>query len=553
MLVENFFLLHSMDYAVRHKLPGWASFRSLLSLSALSQPHIGIRKYFGEKVALYFLWLETYTKFLWYPVLPGLAMTSYSMIANKPYNNPLMCIFAGCLLLWSVAWIRHWDHVEARFAKESGSAAESEQEMCRDEFVGEEEKVEDDKIHKMLFQYPLTMYRRPNGELCERKDTPVRRRLMKIFVTYPITLALVGGLVAVLIEITNWRFTHEDSPAWYASLATFIVMKVFAALFDKISEWLNDLENNRTDTEYENSLILKSFLFFFCNAYSALFIILFYPQDATVSYSDRLDQLSSQMTTILLVMPAVQNIIEVVLPIFGAKMRIRSDLLGSSWKALYSIVCGCGREVQGENAQEADFRRCLWKECQMEPFTAITGDYLEIAIQYGYMTMFACTFPWAPAAAFIYNVIEVRVDAYKFLYHTQRPRHVPAKSIGSWKFIFRFLVAVSIMTNGYITCFMSDTFQDISLVADHVTGRTRAFVVVQYIFLLVVIAALVLIPVVPIDILKENAKEDILQQRSNVERTRLKQKVAKGGMKTPREGVPELLTPRTFEGRNQGE
>jgi hypothetical protein len=33
------------------------------------------------------------------------------------------------------------------------------------------------------------------------------------------------------------------------------------------------------------------------------------------------------------------------------------------------------------------------------------------------MTMFAATFPWAAPAAFLYNLLELRVDARKLLYY----------------------------------------------------------------------------------------------------------------------------------------
>ena len=47
------------------------------------------------------------------------------------------------------------------------------------------------------------------------------------------------------------------------------------AVYLLLAQKLNDLENHRTDSEHEDALILKTFLFQFCNSYGALFYIAF--------------------------------------------------------------------------------------------------------------------------------------------------------------------------------------------------------------------------------------------------------------------------------------
>lgn len=43
-------------------------------------------------------------------------------------------------------------------------------------------------------------------------------------------------------------------------------------------------------------------------------------------------------------------------------------------------------------------------------------DYAELAIQYGYTTLFVAAFPLAPLLAYISNIVEIRTDAGKLLY-----------------------------------------------------------------------------------------------------------------------------------------
>lgn len=46
----------------------------------------------------------------------------------------------------------------------------------------------------------------------------------------------------------------------------------------KIARWLTHNENLRTDTEYEDQLILKIMLFEFTNSYASLFYLAFFAQ-----------------------------------------------------------------------------------------------------------------------------------------------------------------------------------------------------------------------------------------------------------------------------------
>lgn len=59
-------------------------------------------------------------------------------------------------------------------------------------------------------------------------------------------------------------------------------------------------------------------------------------------------------------------------------------------------------------------------------------DYLEMIIQYGFLTMFAAAFPLAALFALINNVIEIRVDSYKSMTEYRRPIPKNASNIEPW-------------------------------------------------------------------------------------------------------------------------
>ena len=56
--------------------------------------------------------------------------------------------------------------------------------------------------------------------------------------------------------------------------------------------------------------------------------------------------------------------------------------------------------------------------------------FLLTVIQYGFVTIFVAAFPLAPLCALLNNVIEIRLDAYKFVTQWRRPVANRAQDIG---------------------------------------------------------------------------------------------------------------------------
>ena len=57
---------------------------------------------------------------------------------------------------------------------------------------------------------------------------------------------------------------------------------------------------------------------------------------------------------------------------------------------------------------------------------------LPAVIQFGFVTLFVASFPLAPLFALLNNIIEIRLDAKKFVTELRRPVAIRAKDIGKW-------------------------------------------------------------------------------------------------------------------------
>jgi len=91
----------------------------------------------------------------------------------------------------------------------------------------------------------------------------------------------------------------------------------------------------------------------------------------------------------------------------------------------------------------------------MEPYSGTFDDYNEMAIQFGFVTLFAAAFPIASLASLINNIVEIRSDAFKLLLHTQRPNYAGCEDIGSWQGVFTVLSTLAVITNVCLIGFTS--------------------------------------------------------------------------------------------------
>ena len=70
--------------------------------------------------------------------------------------------------------------------------------------------------------------------------------------------------------------------------------------------------------------------------------------------------------------------------------------------------------------------------------------------------MFVAAFPLGPLFALINSIIEIRLDAIKFLCHFRRPDVVRVEDIGAWYSVLAALTRVSVLVNAFVLAFTSE-------------------------------------------------------------------------------------------------
>jgi hypothetical protein len=261
-------------------------------------------------------------------------------------------------------------------------------------------------------------------------------------------------------------------------------------VYRRIARRLNDWENYEYDSESNDNLAIKLYLFQFINSYSSLFYIAFIKawaegkcqSSCTGSAFDCrlscMDELKIQLGTIFLINMCM-NVMELGLPYMKSKYRKYSEK-----KAQKEIEQRLGS--QHKKASEYE------KQSKLEEYETPLDDYMEIIIDYGYVTMFSTAFPPVAILALLVNIFEVRVDAFKLCYLTRRPYPAPANSIGEWERVIGIVSILGTLTNTGIIVFTSDIFR-----LNTYKEKILYFLVIEHILIFFKIILARIIPDVP--------------------------------------------------------
>lgn len=228
-------------------------------------------------------------------------------------------------------------------------------------------------------------------------------------------------------------------------------------MYEYLAVWLTELELLRTQTEFDDSLTLKIYLLQFVNYYASIFYIAFVkgkfigtPENYNRFFDFRqeecgvggcLMELFIQLAIIMCGKQAMNACVEMLWPMlmkYLNKMRLKTGKNRDK-----SIKEKGNRYVNDLKLIEFGSR-------------GLFPEYLEMVLQYGFITIFVVAFPLAPFFALLNNIFEMRFDAKKLLVYYRRPIFARVHSIGVWYRILDCISKLSVITNGFIIAFTSD-------------------------------------------------------------------------------------------------
>uniref|UniRef100_A0A8C2NJ86 Anoctamin n=1 Tax=Capra hircus TaxID=9925 RepID=A0A8C2NJ86_CAPHI len=481
------------------------------------QPIDLIRKYFGEKIGLYFAWLGLYTSFLIPSSVIGIIVFLYGCAtieedipskemcdrqnaftmcplcdtscdywnlssacgtarASHLFDNPATVVFSIFMALWATMFLENWKRLQMRlgyFWDLTGIEEEEEraQEHSRPEY---ETKVRE----KMLKESNKSVVQKlgTSGTEAEDEDDEDKLTWKDRFPGYLMNFASILFMIALTFSIVFGVIVYRITTAAALSLnkatrsnvrvtvtataviINLVVILILDEIYGAVAKWLTKIEVPKTEQTFEERLILKAFLLKFVNAYSPIFYVAFFkgrfvgrPGSYVYVFDGYrmeecapggcLMELCIQLSIIMLGKQLIQNnIFEIGVPKLKKLFRKLKD------------------ETEPEEADSAHSKHPeQWDlDYSLEPYTGLTPEYMEMIIQFGFVTLFVASFPLAPVFALLNNVIEVRLDAKKFVTELRRPDAVRTKDIGIWFDILSGIGKFSVIINAFVIAITSD-------------------------------------------------------------------------------------------------
>ncbi|XP_077591337.1 anoctamin-2 isoform X1 [Stigmatopora nigra] len=411
--------------------------------------------------------------------------------ASYLFDNGATVLFAIFMSLWAACFLEHWKRRQMCLKHTWDlTSLEDEEERVQEELRPEYEEALQEKKDKMKEKWKKKMTQSEDGVDGERDRMisyqlepesldvedhlpgyliNVSTLLLLVFVTFS---AVFGVAVYRICMLSVWSMNpdHEAKASVRMTVTTtgiilnMMVVLVLEEVYGAIAVWLTELELPRTQDEFEERLIFKSFFLKSMNAFAPIFYVAFFkgrfsgrPGDYVYVFSvyrmeecappGCLIELCIQLSMIMLGKQLIQNnVFEVLIPKLKKMYRTMQE----------QKVKNRGTEDEMDEDEEKRSKQQFHKDFTLEPFEGVSPEYMEMIIQYGFVSLFVASFPLAPAFALLNNVIEIRLDAAKFVTEIRRPDAVRCKDIGIWYNILCGISKFSVITNAFVISFTSE-------------------------------------------------------------------------------------------------
>ncbi|KAI5866782.1 DUF590-domain-containing protein [Durotheca rogersii] len=440
--IVSIFPLHNHAFN-RQWIKQWSS-KYLLNDKDLDQ----IRDKFGESVAFYFAFLQSYFAFLIFPAAFGFA----AWLLLSRYST----FYTLLNSLWSVIFFEWWKKKEVDLAVQWGVRGVSRIQRPRTQFRWDREAAD-----------PVT------GETVKVYSPVKRLKIQLLQVPFALVcLTILGALYVFCFSIEIFLSEVYDGP--FKSYLTFTptvilsgALPALSAILSSFAEHLTEKENFETVDSHHASLVQKLFVINFVTSYTPLFLTAFVympfgnllvpylnifnitseqssGEDSVVaeSFTINPDRLKKQVIYFTVTAQIVNLGVEVVMPYVKRKVFKEVEKAQSKKTATSDVP------------EEHAFLERVRDEAKLDVYD-VTGDYREMVIQFGYLSLFSAIWPLTPCSFLINNWIELRSDAMKIAVTSQRPIPWRADSIGPWLNALGFLSWVGSLVSSAIVYLFS--------------------------------------------------------------------------------------------------
>ena len=460
------------------------------------QPLDSIEEYYGEKIAFYFAWLQHCSFHLTYLSIAGL-IVFICQVTSGNWDHPLRPVFSMFVMIWSFVVMATWRRRSNFLAHQWGTLDYKEDEIARPGFRGTEHRVcpiTDTYVEyyppwkrwlKMCISIPLTV-----GFtivtllgiliLYGNRDVVLAKYFSDQQFKITISSEAVGQTAPILaVELSP---EHLHDPDFWLIIIGFptvlgLILPLLNFILRRISLWLNEIENHRTEAEFRTHFIIKVFAFRFVCYFAALYYYSFIGvgENDPQATEQGIVRVASTLLTYITFAHWWNICIQVFFPlllfrwrVYRERLHLQNELrqlemlelqLSSSAEKIKSA------EERSEMKTQLLNRRLLlehaqvniWEEMLLPEHDSFT-EYLFAVTQFAYVACFSVVLPITPLIVLFNHLLSMRLDAFKLCRGRRRPLSQKTGGIGVWSHVLHIVTVIAVLTNCSLMAFTSSQF-----------------------------------------------------------------------------------------------
>jgi len=394
-----------------------------------------IADYYGHNVSIYFKFMNFYTKWLIVPAIFGILRQI--ILFFDPQGEivafELDTLYCIMIVIWATLFIKYWRQTSSGICtKWNASGSRFKASDTRFDFKG---------VLGINLVTELPEFQHGGGR---------RAKLyLKSFLAHLPLMAVSATLVILFLNVLGYIDSHHwvyveplsrlaqkgailDKNTEWAYIPTILqslTMNILAIYNKKLAAITTRWENHRTNTAFNNAMIFKRFFFEIINTFTPLLYIGFW----RLELGALRDELFALYTT-----DEIRRLVtEMLIPY--VQKRLATPL---------------AKKDKEKKLTQEEFIQEKLKELDLAEYDNY-DDYLEMIIQFGYITIFATAFPLSGVFSLVFNYLEKNSDSIKLKHGYRRPIPTIVNGIGSWQSWINFMSHICLVTNTILIAYSS--------------------------------------------------------------------------------------------------
>lgn len=297
---------------------------------------------------------------------------------------------------------------------------------------------------------------------------------------FRISMDIIGSTVP--IQTVALSKTNLHDPNFWLIMIGFpsllgLILPLLNFCLRRISLWLNEIENHRTEAEHQTHFIIKVFAFRFVCYFAALYYYSFVGSttDDPNATEHGIIRVASSLVTYLTIAHWWSIFLQVFFPlllyrwrVFRERLRLRNELRSLE---MMELDLTPSNEQEKSADERLELKKTLlnkrlllehaqvniWEEMMLPVHDSFT-EYLFAVTHFAYVVCFSAILPITPLIVLINHLVNMRLDAFKICRARCRPLSQKTGGIGVWNHVLHIVTVIAILTNCSLMALTSSVF-----------------------------------------------------------------------------------------------